>query len=477
MSKNSLPNITTNFTDWYQDVLTKSEMVDQSPTRGCVVLRPYGFAMWENVRDILDKEIKKRGVENAYFPLLIPESFLKKEADHVEGFSPELAVVTHAGGKKLEEPYVVRPTSETIIYHMFARWIKSHRDLPFKINQWANVVRWEMRTRAFLRTTEFLWQEGHNAFATRDDADMDARAMRAMYADVIQNDLAIPLTVGTKTPKERFAGGEATYTMEAMMPDGKALQMGTSHLLKQSFPQSYGVQYQNSDGQVKTPWCTSWGMTTRLIGAMVMVHGDENGLVIPPRIAPKQVVIVPIYRNDEDRETVMAKAKQVKQELEYAHVRVTIDDSSDRPGAKFFKWELKGAPLRLELGPRDVTNNSVMMARRIAVGEKKQVISLDDITRTIVNELEVMQTYLFERAQSWQGAYRYQADKIKDFGQTLADKNGFYETNWCGERVCEDYCAEYKADIRCILEEKQASGVCFSCDNDAKYRVIIAKGY
>jgi len=329
----------------------------------------------------------------------------------------------------------------------------------------------------FLRTSEFLWQEGHNAFATKDEADMDARTMRAMYADVIQNDLAIPLTIGAKTPKERFAGGEATYTMEAMMPDGKALQMGTSHVLKQSFPASYDVQYQDSDGQIKTPWCTSWGMTTRLIGAMVMVHGDENGLVVPPRIAPKQVVIVPIYRDDEAREQVMAKAAEIKKQLEHAHVRVIIDDSSDRPGAKFFKWELKGAPIRLELGPRDVVNNSVMMARRVSAGEKKVVVALDDIAGTIAHELAVMQSYLFERAQSWQGNKRFSGEKIKDFGSALADNNGFYEANWCGDRACEDRCVEYKADIRCILEEKPVAGVCFCCDRDAKHRVVIAKGY
>ena len=476
-----LPDRTTKFSDWYSTVITQAELVDQSPTKGCVVLRPYGFSIWEHIKKVLDEKIKAHGVENAYFPLLIPESFLKKEADHVEGFSPELAVVTHAGGKKLEEPYVVRPTSETMIYHMFSRWINSWRDLPLKVNQWANVVRWELRTRPFLRTTEFLWQEGHTAHATREEADAMARMMLDVYIDVIENYLAIPLFTGRKTNKERFAGAAETYCMEAMMPDGKALQMGTSHLLAHSFPAAYDVKFQDKEGAMQTPWCTSWGMTTRLVGAAVMVHGDEKGLVLPPNVAPYQLVIVPIYRTDEERDEVLAQAHAHRDALQASGVRVFIDDhTGQRPGAKFFKWELRGAPLRMELGPRDVAAGHAMLSPRVALPgmDGKQTIQNNSLVESVTQMLEAMQKQLLERARGYYQEQTFDGESIREFGKPLKKKNGFYRADWCGSGDCEEKLVSSLAGIRCILDGPVVSATCFGlCEAPAAHRVVIAKGY
>jgi prolyl-tRNA synthetase len=320
-----LTDIKQDFPGWYQDVIFQAELVDVSPTRGSMVMRPYGYAIWENIQKVLDQKIKSLGAQNAYFPLLIPESFLKKEAEHVEGFAPEVAVVTHAGGKKLEEPLVLRPTSETIIYHMFARWIHSWRDLPLKINQWANVIRWEMRPRPFLRTTEFLWQEGHTAHASHEEALEMALAAREMYKDFVENYLAIPIITGVKSESERFAGAQETFCIEAIMPDGKGLQMGTSHLLAQSFPESFDIKFQDKDGAIKTPSCSSWGVSTRMIGGLIMSHGDENGLILPPKIAPTQVVVVPIYRDKEQKSIIMEKIDQIKAKFNSENIRFIVD--------------------------------------------------------------------------------------------------------------------------------------------------------
>jgi len=375
-----LTDIKKDFAGWYQDVIFESELVDSAPTRGCFVIRPYGYSIWENIKKILDKKIKELGADNAYFPLLIPESFLKKEAEHVEGFAPEVAVVTHAGGKKLNEPLVVRPTSETIIYYMFAKWIKSWRDLPLNINQWANIVRWEMRPRAFLRTTEFLWQEGHTAHATKGEAIEMAIAARDMYKDFMENFLAIPVIAGKKTDSEKFAGAEETYCLEAIMPDGKGLQMGTTHLLSHEFPKSFDIEFQDKEGKMQTPYCSSWGVSTRMMGGLIMSHGDEKGLVIPPNIAPVQVVIIPIFKNENEKSGVMAVVKTIEEKLNNIAIRVETDnDFSSSPGSRFYKSELKGIPLRIEIGPKDIEKNQVVLANRIEAdkSKKKKFVNID----------------------------------------------------------------------------------------------------
>lgn len=481
MSKaKKLPSMQEDFSAWYHEVIIQGQLVDASPTRGCAVLRPYGYGIWEQIQKHMDVRLKKCGVENAYFPLLIPESFITKEAEHVDGFAPELAVVTHAGGKKLEEPYVVRPTSETMIYHMFSRWIKSWRDLPLKINQWANVVRWEMRTRPFLRTTEFLWQEAHTAHATKEEADATAREMLHLSVDMIQDELCIPLFTGVKTAKERFAGAEQTYCMEAIMPDGKALQIGTSHLLTHSFPAAYGVQFQNKEGQMESPWCTSLGTTTRMVGAVIMEHGDDNGLVLPPSVAPYQVVIVPIYRKDDEKEQVLAAAEKYADALRDVGVRVHVDARDERPGAKFFAWELRGAPVRIELGPRDIANSSMMVATRVQLPGRdgKSVIEAEDVTDYILALVTDVQEYLRERAQQMVTSLELTERQLSEFGPKMADGAGYVRTGWCGDTACEEKLVKYKAGIRCILDEKLTPDAgCFSCNESAQSCVLIAKGY
>ncbi|MBM3894566.1 proline--tRNA ligase [Candidatus Dependentiae bacterium] len=467
----------TNFPEWYQQVIFDSELVDQSPTRGSFVIRPYGYALWEAIQKDLDARIKKHSVKNAYFPLFIPESFLKKEADHIEGFSPELAVVTHAGGKELEESYVVRPTSETIIYHMFERWIKSWRDLPLNINQWANVVRWEMRPRAFLRTTEFLWQEGHTAHATREEALKMVHAMLNEYKELAENLLAIPVVVGEKTAHERFAGGEITTTIEGLMGDGKALQMGTSHLLQQSFPASFGVKFQAEDGTNKTPWCTSWGATTRLIGALVMTHGDEKGLALPPRVASVQVVIIPIGAKD-DLIQAKAKAHELAAQLTAAGVRVFVDESEGRPGAKYYHWEMRGVPLRLELGMRDIAAGTCIAAPRVIVdgGLAKEVISLDGVVSRVVQMLEQIQQTMFNRALNRRNTSWHQVATYQDIVEQVLVKPGFFQTGWCEKTSCELELKAIQCSIRCIIPEQKAE-TCFFCREKSVREVLIAKSY
>ena len=471
---NKLPDIEKQFSDWYQDVIHQAELADHSPVRGSMVIRPYGYAIWENIRDILDKKIKKTGHKNAAFPLLIPESFLKREAKHIEGFAPELAVVTHAGGKELEEPLVVRPTSETIIHYMFARWISSWRDLPLKINQWANVVRWEMRPRAFLRTTEFFWQEGHTAHETHQEATDEAYLMLNEYVDLCHTYLAIPVIPGTKSEQEKFPGAEKTLTFEGMMYDGKALQMGTSHILSQSFAHSFEMKFQDRQGKLAYPYLTSWGATTRLVGALIMVHGDQKGLVLPPQIAPIQLVIIPILRKDET-DAVLKAVALVADRLMARGVRVHIDsDEHKSPGAKFYHWEMKGVPLRLEMGPRDIAQNKAIVADRL--GLQKEAIDLDALEDYVVQRLDTLQQVMFARAFDRRKQMWYKGGKLVDFGPSLVENNGFYQVGWCQSKECEAKLKEYQATTRCLLDEKVAE-VCFNCDKPSITDVIVAKAY
>lgn len=470
-------SIKTDFAEWYQEVIAASELVDQSPVRGCMVIRPYGYAIWEEIQKEMDRRIKSEGVQNAYFPLLIPESFLSREAQHVEGFSPELAVVTHAGGKKLEEPLVVRPTSETIIYAMFEKWIKSWRDLPLKINQWANVVRWEMRARPFLRTTEFLWHEGHTAHYDHDDAKKMALAMLAHYKDYCENWLAIPVITGLKTDSERFAGAERTYSIEGLMQDGKALQMGTSHILAHSFPEAFGVKFQDKDGVWRVPYCTSWAMTTRLIGALIMVHGDQDGLVIPPRVAPYQAVIVPIYKNEEDRATVIAYAQKLMASLQKTGMRLHLDDTDATPGSKYFHWEVRGVPVRIEVGPRDVAANSFVAVNRIEQdkAKKKLVIEFDNALEKLNGLFDTIQATLLSRARERVASQMFSVETFEDVAARLEEAPGYYRVGWCESRECEAKVKEIKATTRCKLEPEHKK--CFVCGKASVWDVLVAKAY
>lgn len=474
MSK--LPDITTNFPEWYQEVIYAAELADQAPVRGCIVIRPYGNAIWEEIKLILDKKIKDTGHENALFPVLIPLSFIEREAEHIEGFAPELAIVTHAGGKKLEEPLVVRPTSETMIHHMFAKWIKSYRDLPLKINQWANVMRWEKRPRAFLRTSEFFWQEGHTAHETEQEALQETLLMLSEYVDLAENYLAIPVIQGRKSASEQFPGAQATYTFEAFMIDGKALQMGTSHLLSQNFAKSFDMKFQNKEGQMTYPYLTSWGATTRLVGAIIASHGDQNGLVLPPRIAPIQVVIVPIYKTEEQREQVLLIARNIVAQLKAAGIRAKCDDNDQmKPGAKFFKWEMRGIPLRIELGPRDIENNVALVASRL--GGDKQTIAIDQLTNLVPGMLDVMHHQMFERATQRYQAMWHKVEKLSVFGKQLEEQAGIYQTGWCKDAACEQLLKPYTGSIRCLLENSHEMKQCFGCDMPAVVDVIAAKSY
>lgn len=470
-----LPDIKQDFSGWYNEVIYDSELVDNAPVKGCMVIRPYGYAIWENIKDILDKRIKATGHQNAAFPLLIPESFLKKEAQHVAGFAPELAVVTHAGGKALEEPLVVRPTSETIIHYMFARWLRSWRDLPIKINQWANVVRWEMRTRPFLRTTEFFWQEGHTAHETYDEAYEEVHTMLQEYVNLAQNYLAIPVFAGFKTAQERFAGADITTTIEGIMPDGKALQMGTSHLISQSFAHAFEMKYQDREGRESYPYLTSWGTTTRLIGALVMTHGDEKGLVLPPKVAPIQVVIIPILKSGADNSAIITAIHTLQKSLQEKGIRVQVDDEEGKtPGSKFFKWELKGVPLRIEIGPKDLENNQAVVVDRIGLGKK--FIPLAGIVDEIKQLLDLIQATLFERAQTRVASMRQHSDNLAEFGLSLENDGKFYQTSWCEKAECEAELKQYKASIRCVIEGLSFK-TCFHCKQPSKKDVLVARSY
>lgn len=471
---NKLPDIKTNFPEWYQEIIYQAKLADHAPVRGCIIIRPYGNAIWENIKQVLDTRIKATGHENAIFPLFIPQSFLQKEAEHVEGFAPELAVVTHAGGKELEEPLVVRPTSETIIHHMFAQWIVSWRDLPLKINQWANVVRWEKRPRAFLRTTEFFWQEGHTAHATHQEALDETLMMLEEYVNLAQNYMAIPVIKGRKTKHEQFPGAEATYTFEAFLMDGKALQMGTSHLLSQSFAHAFDMKFQDKDGNLSYPFLTSWGTTTRLVGALIGSHGDDRGLILPPKIAPIQVVIVPILKKN-NKDSVLDYVYGLAKNLKQAGILVHIDaDDTQTPGAKFYEWELKGVPLRFEIGARDIASNVLVAVSRLQ--KEKETVSADDVVGWTLKKLQAIQDELFNIAQQRYAQIWHKEDKLSNFAQKLSDDNGIYQVGWCQNHDCEILLKEYSASIRCMIESKDLPR-CFGCQKPSLGDVIVGKAY
>jgi prolyl-tRNA synthetase len=471
------------FAAWYNDIVLRAELADYSPVRGCVVFRPDGFAVWEALRDELDRRIKKTGARNAYFPLFIPQSFLRKEAEHVEGFAPELAVVTHGGGKELEEPLVVRPTSETIINHMFAQWIHSHRDLPMMINQWCNVVRWEMRTRVFLRTAEFLWQEGHTAHATREEAERETLTMLEVYRAFVEEFLAIPLMVGRKSAAERFPGAVETYAIEGLMGDGRALQCGTSHFLGQNFARAFDIQFLDERNEMVHPWQTSWGVSTRLLGALVMAHGDDQGLRLPPTVVSTQAVVVPIFRKPEEGETVMIAARKLRDELERAGVRVRLDTREGvTPGFKFNDWEMRGVPLRIEIGPRDVASGEAVLARRDLKGpEAKSKAPLAAIADRAGAILDEIQKSLYAQAKAWMLAETRQFEAWEDLKRQMEGEGGggFADVFWCGNPACETKIREeLKATCRVIpMNQSGAAGKCIVCDRAASERALFAKAY
>ena len=466
-----------NFSQWYIDVVRKAELADYTTIKGCMVIRPYGYGLWENMQQGLDKRIKKTGHKNAYFPLFIPENLLKKEAEHVEGFAPEVAWVTQGGSQKLEERMAVRPTSEAIICSLYSKWVRSYRDLPILINQWANIVRWEKTTRLFLRTTEFLWQEGHTVHKTEEDAQEETlKILFKVYRDYIENDLAIPVVVGKKTSKERFAGALNTYTLEALMTDGKVLQAGTSHNLGQNFAKAFNIKYLDEDQTEKYAWQTSWGTTTRLIGAIVMVHGDERGLKLPPKVAPIQLIIVPIMF-DKTKKEVLDKAETLNSILS-KDFRVEIDARDEyKPGWKFNEWEMRGVPLRLEIGPRDMAKEQVVLVRR-DTGEK-QIVKEEILKKTVNDLLIKIQENLFNQAKKFLQKNIREASDYSEFKKIIEDKKGIIKTYWCGNRECEDKIKEEtKASIRCIpFEENKASGKCIYCGKKTSTLVYFARAY
>ena len=477
-----------NFSDWYNEVVLRAELADYSPVRGCMVIRPNGYGIWERMQRALDDMFKATGHQNAYFPLFIPESYLRKEAEHVEGFAPQLAVVTHGGGKKLEEPLVVRPTSETIIYSMFAKWVQSHRDLPLLINQWCNVVRWEMRTRLFLRTLEFLWQEGHTAHATHDEAEEETRRMLGVYRDFMEAWMAMPVITGVKTESEKFAGALRTYACEAMMQDNKAVQAGTSHNLGQGFAKAFDLKFQSESGQLEYAWNTSWGVTTRMIGALVMTHGDDNGVRIPPLLAPTELVIVPIYKTDEEKAQVIESAKRILGSLgewerrRPGRLRVKLDDREGvKPGAKYYEHELKGVPLRLEIGPRDLARNQGVLVRRDT--REKKPVNLDtlgeDVAELLIRVQEDMLILARERREAHSVRERISYERFKEL---MAGDGGFVYAGWCGNPACETAIKdETKATIRCLPDEEfrsaEAPTTCLKCGSTAKHEALWAQAY
>ncbi len=481
------------YSQWYNDLVIKGGLADYSAVRGCMVIKPYGYGLWENMRDVLDRMFKDTGHQNAYFPLFVPKSLFEAEEKNAEGFAKECAVVTHyrlkadpnAKGKlmvdpeaRLEEELVVRPTSEAIIWNTYKDWIQSYRDLPLLINQWANVVRWEMRTRLFLRTAEFLWQEGHTAHATSEEAIAETKQMLEVYAQFAEEYMAMPVIRGVKTANERFAGAEDTYCIEALMQDGKALQAGTSHFLGQNFAKAFDVKFLSSENKQEYVWATSWGVSTRLIGALVMAHSDDDGLILPPRIAPVQVVIVPIYKGDEQKEQINTKVKEIMQQLKGMGVRVKYDDNENaRPGWKFAEYELKGVPIRIAIGARDLQNNVVEVARRDT--KEKQTISLDGITDRISSMLEEIQLNLFNKAKSYRDEHITKVDSWEEFEKVLDEKGGFVSAHWDGSAETEDRIKEKtKATIRCIpIDNPQEEGKCILTGNPSKERVLFARAY
>jgi len=479
MSEQKLPSRTEDFSEWYNTIVQRADLADYGPARGTMIVKPYGWSLWENIQAALDKRFKATGHVNAGFPMFIPKSFLEREKKHVEGFSPELAVVTIGGGETLEEPLVVRPTSETTIGYAYSKWIKSYRDLPVLINLWNSVVRWELRTRLFLRTLEFWWQEGHTAHATYEEAEFETRQMLDIYADFAENEAAVPVFKGRKSEAERFAGADQTYSIEAMMGDRKALQAGTSHNLGQNFAKAFDIKYQDKGNELQYCWTTSWGLSTRFVGAIIMVHGDDQGLILPPRLAPHQVVIVPIYKKDDERAAVMEAAQKIQKELIAAEVRVKVDDRDESPGFKYHDWEMRGVPLRIEIGPKDVAKGSVALARRDQPGkEGKTFVSQVGIAATVVDTLKSIQQTLYDRALAFREANTYDPKDYEEFKRAV--EKGFAFSYWCGERECETQIKEEtKATTRCIPFEGQSgeSGVCIRCGKPAMEKAVFAKAY
>jgi len=485
---------TEDYSRWYTDVVTQARLADYSPVKGCMVIRPHGYALWENMQAVLDRMFKETGHQNAYFPLFIPKSFLAKEAEHVEGFAKECAIVTHSRlraveidgrrtlepdpASKLEEELVVRPTSETIIYAMFAKWVQSYRDLPLLINQWANVVRWEMRTRLFIRTTEFLWQEGHTAHATEAEAEAEARRMLEVYRVFAEDHAAIPVLCGVKTEKEKFAGADRTYTIEALMQDNRALQAGTSHQLGQNFAKAFDVKYQDEDGEWRHVWNTSWGMTTRMVGATVMVHGDDNGLVLPPRLAPIHAVVVPIWKGSDPKDDILAAARGIRDRLAATGLSVKLDDrENSSPGFKFNEWEMLGVPLRLELGPKDLGAGSVMTVKR--PNRAKAPVPLQALETRVRELLEEIQHEMFAAARRRRDEATFVVDTWDEFKDKLEAPGGFLLAHWCGRPECEQAVQdETKATIRLLaFDHTSESGRCVRCNGASGRRVHFARAY
>lgn len=480
-----------NYSQWYNDLVMKADLAETAPVRGCMIIKPFGYAIWEKMQVVLDKMFKKQGVQNAYFPLLIPKSFFAREAEHVKGFAKESAVVTHYrlktsdDGKdiivdpaaKLDEELIIRPTSETMIWHTYKNWIHSWRDLPIMCNQWCNVMRWEMRTRPFLRTSEFLWQEGHTAHATSEEAQAEAQKMLKVYADFVENWMGVPVIQGVKSETERFAGALETYTIEAMMQDGKALQSGTSHFLGQNFAKSFDVTFLNKENKPEYVWATSWGVSTRLMGALIMVHSDDNGLVLPPKLAPIQVVIVPITKNKEQLAAITEKLKPVMDKFDELGISVKYDDADNkRPGFKFADYELKGVPVRLVMGERDLENNTIEVMRRDTL--EKENVSFDGIVERVKNLLDDIQKNVFEKARKYRDAHVYECDNYEEFKERIKD-GGFFLCHWDGTPETEAKIKEdTQATIRCVpFAYEQTPGVDMVSGKPAKYRVIIARAY
>ncbi|RDY27922.1 proline--tRNA ligase [Romboutsia weinsteinii] len=463
------------FPKWYTDVITKTDLVDYAPIKGFMVVKPYGYAIWENIQNFLDKRFKETGHKNCYFPLLIPESLLTKEAEHIEGFAPEVAWVTHGGNKKLEERLCIRPTSETIICTMYAKWLKSYRELPYLYNQWCSVVRWEKTTRPFLRTTEFLWQEGHTLHETAKEAQDETIQMLKIYKEMCEELLAMPVVDGQKSESEKFAGGERTYTIEALMHDGKALQSGTSHFLGQHFTKAFDITFADRDGNMSHPYHTSWGVTTRLIGGLIMTHGDNRGLVMPPRVAPTQVVIIPIAS---DKGNVTEKVDDIYKQLKDKGIRVEVDDRPNySPGWKFNEWEMKGIPVRIEIGPKDIENNQAMVFRRDLLD--KSPTSLDNISDYIIDLLDNIHNTMLERARTHRENHTYKVENMDQFKKVIDETPGFVKAMWCGYTDCEAKVKEETgATIRCIpFEQENIGKKCFCCSKEAKHMVYLAKAY
>jgi len=472
-----LTPLTQDFNEWYTDIIQLAELADYSPVKGTMVIRPYGYSLWEGIQKYLDKKFKDTGHENAYFPLFIPQSFIQKEAEHVEGFSPELAKVTHAGGKELEEPLIVRPTSETIINHMFAKWIKSHRDLPMLINQWANVVRWEMRTRLFLRTSEFLWQEGHTAHKTKEEATTEALQMLDVYAEFAENAAAVSVVKGTKSANERFAGAICTYSIEAMMKDKKALQAGTSHELGQNFSKAFEIQFSDENNELQFPFQTSWGVSTRLIGMIIMAHGDDKGLNLPPKLAPLQIVIIPIVPKEEQKSSVMEAVERIENELSEIF-RVKVDARENiSPGFKFNEWEMKGVPLRIEIGPKDIANSSVVFSRRDGIGGKMN-IAFSNIQEEVKNILENIHEVMFENSKTFREENTVHADSKTELIDKLNTHSGFVTVYWDENSKDEDDIkAQTKATLRCYVLDHKEVGDSVNNPGTSGKLAIFSKAY